>query len=171
MCIKKLREYLDAHGVKYVTVSHSLAYSAQEVAACVHVSGRELAKVVIVTMHNQLAMVVLPASYHIDFQRLNQALHSKEMYLAQEADFVDRFPDCEPGAMPPFGNLYGMDVFVAQSLTEDDTITFNAGTHTDAITMPYTDFARLVEPRVISFTDRLRGCEEQPATATATATL
>lgn len=166
MCIKKLREYLDGHGVKYVTVSHSPAYSAQEVAASVHVTGREIAKVVMVTMHNQLAMVVLPASYHIDFQRLNQALHSKEMYLAQEADFVERFPDCEPGAMPPFGNLYGMDVFVAQSLSEDATITFNAGTHTDAITMAYSDFARLAEPRVISFTDRVRGDEARAETAT-----
>ncbi|MBC2596276.1 YbaK/EbsC family protein [Ruficoccus amylovorans] len=161
MCIKKLREYLDRHGVKYVSVSHSPAYSAQEVAASVHVSGRELAKVVMVTMHNQLAMVVLPASYHIDFQRLNQALHSKEMYLASEEEFVRRFPDCEPGAMPPFGNLYGMEVFVAQSLSEDSTITFNAGTHTDAISMAYTDFARLVEPRVISFTDRVRCGDER----------
>lgn len=160
MCIQKLREYLDSHGVKYVSVSHSPAFSAQEVAASVHVPGKEMAKTVIVTIHNQLAMVVLPANYHIDFQRLNQALHSKEMYLAQEDDFKDRFPDCEVGAMPPFGNLYGMDVFVAHSLSEDEHITFNAGTHTDVVTMDYVDYERLVQPTVISFTDRPRSKDE-----------
>lgn len=156
MLIKRLKDYLDENGVKYVVQSHSPAYTAHEVAHLVHVPGRELAKTVIVKIHNSIAMAVLPASYHVDFTLLMAALETKDMYLAPEEEFADRFPDCDLGAMPPFGNLYGMKVFVARSLSEDEKITFNAGTHTDVVTMKYKDFERLVNPTLLRFTDRHR---------------
>lgn len=154
MLIQNLREYLDNNHVKYVIMSHSPAYSAQEIAAMVHVSGREMAKTVIVDVDGKLAMAVLPASFNINFQRLAGVLGNQNVYLATEEEFVSRFPDCEVGAMPPFGNLYGLDVFVAHSLARDEEIVFNAGTHTDLVRMAYSDFARLVKPKVFSFTTR-----------------
>lgn len=154
MVITKLKEYLNENGVKYAEINHSPAFSAQEVAASVHVPGKEMAKTVIVMMGDVLVMVVLPASYHVDFRRLADALRTGNIYLATEEEFRDHFPDCELGAMPPFGKLYGMKTYVAQSLAEDDHITFNAGTHSDAITLSYEDYAALEQPAVISFTDR-----------------
>jgi Ala-tRNA(Pro) deacylase len=137
-------------------VTHSPAFSAHEVAVSVHVPDKEMAKTVIVSVKGELAMAVLPASYHIDFHRLMDALHTGDMYLASEAEFRNRFPDCELGAMPPFGNLYGMKTYVASSLAEDEQITFNAGTHSECITMAYKDYERLAVPIITSFTDRPR---------------
>jgi Ala-tRNA(Pro) deacylase len=154
MVISKLRDFLDSHNVKYVVISHSLAFSAQEVAAMLHIPGREMAKTVIVNVGGKLAMAVLPASFNINFQRLMLAMGTGDAYLAPEAEFQELFPDCELGAMPPFGNLYGMDVYVAESLAEDDEIAFNAGSHTDLVKLSYADFAQLVKPKVLSFTNR-----------------
>jgi len=155
MLIEKLKDYLDGQKVKYIAISHSPAFSAQEIAAVVHIPGREVAKTVIVNIHGKMAMAVLPASYNIHFNRLMDALGTGDMYLAAEEEFNDLFPDCEVGAMPPFGNLYGLEVFVAKSLTEDEEIVFNGGTHTDLIKMAYKDFERLVKPKILSFTTRL----------------
>ncbi len=155
MVIKKLRKYLDENSVKYVVISHSASFSAQEIAAMTHIPGREMAKPVMVNVNGELAMAVLPASYHIDFNRLALAMGTFDVYLASESEFKEKFPDCEVGAMPPFGNLYGVEVYVAQSLTEDEDIAFNAGSHTDLIKLPYKDFERLVQPKILSFTDRL----------------
>ncbi len=157
MVIKKLREYLDANNIKYVVISHSPAFSAQEVAALVHIPGREMAKTVMVNVRGNLAMAVLPASFNIDFNRLSIAMGTGDVYLATEGEFKERFPDCEVGAMSPFGNLYDIDVYVAESLAEDDEIAFNAGSHTDLVKMAYAEFARLVKPRIISFTNRYDG--------------
>lgn len=156
MVIQKLREYLDANNAKYVVMSHSPAFSAQEVAHEVHVPGREMAKTVMVSVKGESVMCVLPASYHIDFTRLCDALGTGDVYLEDEDQFKESFADCDIGAMPPFGNLYHVPVYVAQSLTEDEEITFNAGTHTEVIRMKYAEYARLTEPKVISFTDRKR---------------
>ena len=155
MVIKKLRKYLDENSVKYVVISHSASFSAQEIAAMTHIPGREMAKPVMVNVNGELAMAVLPASYHIDFNRLALAMGTFDVYLASESEFKEKFPDCEVVAMPPFGNLYGVEVYVAQSLTEDEDIAFNAGSHTDLIKLPYKDFERLVQPKILSFTDRL----------------
>jgi Ala-tRNA(Pro) deacylase len=160
MVIQKLKEYLDENGVKYTATSHSPAFSAQEVAALVHCPGKELAKTVLVVVREDLAMMVLPANYHVDFHRLGDTFNTGNMYLATEEEFADRFPDCELGAMPPFGNLYGLKTYVAKSLAEDEHITFNAGTHSDCITLDFKDYERLVEPEVISFTDRPHPEEE-----------
>ena len=152
MPVSKLKEFLDENGIKYVVISHSPAYPAQEIAAAAHISGRELAKTVIVKANDKMMMVVLPASHQIKLERLGSELGVSNLELATENEFKDRFPECEVGAMPPFGNLYDMDVVVAKRLTEDDEIAFNAGTHTELIKLKYGDFERLVKPKVLQFT-------------------
>ena len=151
MPVKKLKEFLDRNGIKYVTISHSAAFTAQEVAASSHVPGKELAKTVMVKIDGTMAMAVLPSLYHVDFHRLKKAIGAKVVELAGEDEFKDRFPDCEPGAMPPFGNLYDMEVYSAEALAENREITFNAGTHTELIKMSYQDFERLVKPKKVKF--------------------
>ena len=152
MPVKKLKEYLDANRVKYVSIIHSKAYTAQEVAASAHVSGKIMAKTVIVELDGKLAMAVLPANRKIVLQDLREITGSEQVKFASEEQFKERFPDCETGAMPPFGNLYGMAVYVATPLTEDKEIAFNAGSHTELIKLSYADFERLVKPRVVNFT-------------------
>jgi Ala-tRNA(Pro) deacylase len=149
MPVKKLKEFLDENGVKYVTISHSLAYTAQEIAASAHVPGKELAKTVIVKADDRMVMAVLPASLKVNFDLLANAIGAQKVELATEKEFKQLFPDCELGAMPPFGNLYGMAVFVAESLTEDKEIAFNAGSHTELMRLPFEDFSRLVKPNVV----------------------
>lgn len=152
--VKELKELLDTHNVKYVTISHSLAYTAQETAELAHVSGREIAKTVIVKIDGALAMAVLPGSRHIDVSALKSATRAQTVELATEPEFSSRFPGCETGAMPPFGNLYGMSVFVDESLTKDKEIAFNAGTHNELIRLSYADFEALVKPTVLKFAYR-----------------
>ncbi len=151
MPAKMLTEFLDSNHVKYVTIIHSTAYTAQEIASLVHIKGRDLAKTVIIKVDGQMAMAVLPASTHVDLSVLKAAVGAKTVGLATEAEFRGKFPECETGAMPPFGNLYGMAVYVDQSLTWDKEIAFNAGTHNELIRLSYEDFARLVEPKVTMF--------------------
>jgi Ala-tRNA(Pro) deacylase len=151
MPVQMLKEYLDYHLVKYVVIQHSPAFTMQEIASATHIPGKELAKTVIVKIDGALAMAVVPASQRVDLEQLREALEVREVRLAGEREFRDRFPDCEPGAMPPFGNLYEMDVYVADSLTEDEEIAFNAGSHTQLVRMAYRDFARLVQPQVMRF--------------------
>jgi Ala-tRNA(Pro) deacylase len=148
MPLKRLLEFLDNHGVKYVTIRHSPAFTAQEVAQSAHIRGQELAKTVMVKIDGAMAMAVLPASQKVDLELLREAAGAKKVELAREAEFQARFPGCEPGAMPPFGNLYEMAVYVADALTEDREIAFNAGSHTELIRTAYEDFERLVRPRV-----------------------
>ena len=150
MPVRKLKEFLDSHNVKYVTIKHSSAFTAQEIAATAHIPGKELAKTVMVKLDGKMAMAVLPASYQVDMDHLRKATGAKNVQLASEQEFRDMFPDCEVGAMPPFGNLYAMQVFSAKVLAEDDEIAFNAGSHIELIRLPYKDFERLVQPKVIS---------------------
>lgn len=151
MPVKKLKEFLDSKKVKYMSITHSLAYTAQEIAASAHIPGQNVAKTVIVSLDGQMAMAVLPASYKVDFDLLKKATGKDKVKLANEQDFKDLFPECEVGAMPPFGNLYDMDVFVTESLTHDEEIAFNAGSHTELIKMAYKDYAKLVQPTVANF--------------------
>jgi Ala-tRNA(Pro) deacylase len=144
----KLKQFLDANQVRYVSVQHSPAFTAQEVAASAHIPGRELAKAVIVKLDDRLAIAVLPATKKLDLELLEKASGAQHATLASEREFQDTFPDCEPGGMPPFGNLYGLDVFVDEHLAEDEMIAFNAGTHAELIQLSYRDFTRLVRPRV-----------------------
>jgi Ala-tRNA(Pro) deacylase len=151
MPVKKLKEFLDSHNIKYVTISHSTVYTAQEIAASAHISGKELAKTVIVKLDGEMAMAVLPASYKIDFDLLKEATGANTIELASEQEFKDLFPGCTIGAMPPFGNLYNMEVYVARTLAEDKEIAFNAGSHSELIQLAYEDFERLVKPKVLRF--------------------
>jgi Ala-tRNA(Pro) deacylase len=151
MPVESLKDFLDSHGVKYVTVTHSKAYTAHEVAASAHVPGKEMAKPVIVKVDGRMAMAVLPASQRVSFEQLRDAIGARDVTLAAEDEFRALFPDCEVGAMPPFGNLYGLDVYVADALAEDQEIAFNAGTHTEVVRLAYADFERLVKPQVMSF--------------------
>ena len=148
---KKLKEFLDSNKVKYISIQHSSAYTAQEIAAIAHIPGKDVAKTVIIKIDGKMAMAVLPASYKVSFDHLKEALGITEVRLAYEQEFMDKFPDCEVGAMPPFGNIYGMEVFVADSLAEDDEIAFNACSHTELIKMKFADFEKLVKPKRIKF--------------------
>ena len=148
---QKLREFLDSQQVKYGTINHATAFTAQEIAALSHVRGRELAKTVMVTIDGRMAMAVLPASQKVDLNLLKRAAGAEAVELASETEFKSLFPDCEAGAMPPFGNLYGMAVFVEMSLTEDEEIAFTAGTHSELIKLSYKDFERVVQPTVAGF--------------------
>ena len=151
MPITKLQRFLDDNNVLYTCISHSLAYTSQGIAALAHIPGKELAKTVVVKIDGKMAMAVLPASAHIDLIQMRAAVRANAVELATEAEFKDRFPDCETGAMPPFGNLYDLAVFVDDSLTRDKEIVFNACSHRELIRMAYADFERLVKPKVLSF--------------------
>lgn len=156
MPCKKIKEFLDENKIKYLTITHSLSYTAQEIAASAHIKGKGLAKSVLVKADGQLQLVVLPASYKIDFDKLKESFDVKDVRLANEQEFKDKFPGCEVGAMPPFGNLYGLKTHVAASLVEDEEIAFNAGTHTELIRMQYRDFESLVKPQIIRFATKYR---------------
>lgn len=151
MPVTKLIEFLDGNQIKYVTIIHSPAFTAQEVAANAHIPGQQLAKTVMVKLDGEMAMAVLPAPKLVDFSLLKGAAGVQQADLAGEREFGNMFPECEVGAMPPFGNLYDMGVYVDESLTEDDEIAFNAGSHTMLIKLPYMDFERLVNPKVARF--------------------
>ena len=151
MPLSKVKAFLDAHGTKFVAISHSKAYTAQGIAAIAHISGRELAKTVIVKLDGDLAMAVLPASYQVDLDRLRKLTGVRTAELATEREFKQHFPDCETGAMPPFGNLYGIPVYVDEALAEDREIAFNSGSHYELIKMAYADFEQLVKPEVMAF--------------------
>lgn len=146
MPVTRLKNFLDEQHVKYVTIGHSPAFTAQEIAEQAHIPGKQLAKTVMMKIDGELAMVVVPASRQVNLGQLRKSLGAKNVELATEDEFKDAFPDCEPGAMPPFGNLYGMPVFVSETLREDDEIAFNAGSHSELIRLPYTDFERIVKP-------------------------
>ena len=149
MPTKKLKNFLDKNKIKYTTIKHSPAYTAQEIAEIAHISAKELAKTVIVKIDGKLAMVVLPAHIKVDFDKVKQSTGANQIDLASEFEFKEKFPDCELGAMPPFGNLFDMDVYVLNDLTKDEKIAFNAGSHSELIKLSYKDFENLVQPKVI----------------------
>lgn len=148
MATRRTKEFLDGNRVKYVMIAHSPAYSAQEVAASAHVPGKDLAKTVIVKIDGQLAMAVVPADRQVEMSLLREAAGAQYAELADEADFATRFEGCQLGAMPPFGNLFGMETFVDKGLAKEEFIAFNAGSHTDVIAMQFNDFRRLAHPKL-----------------------
>jgi Ala-tRNA(Pro) deacylase len=153
--LRKLQEYLDEHSVKYQVLTHSLAYTAQEVAQAQHIPGKQMAKVVMVkTEKGNPVMLVLPASHKVDFALLREVLGTRAE-LEQEREFRDLFPGCETGAEPPFGNLFNLDTIVDTSLAADEEIVFNAGSHWQTVRMRYDDYVRLVHPRVATFARHL----------------
>ncbi|NTW54614.1 MAG: YbaK/EbsC family protein [Chlorobaculum sp.] len=146
MPIQRLREFLDSHHIKYFVISHSPAFTAQEIAAAAHVSGNELVKTVMVSVDSKMAMALLHAPRHLDFDRLRELCGSRDVVLAEEQEFSRLFPECEIGAMPPFGNLYGMAVYADDELDESMDIVFSAGTHRELLRLSWFDYKRLVNP-------------------------
>jgi Ala-tRNA(Pro) deacylase len=147
-----ISKFLESQNVPYQCCTHSRAYTAQGIAQAQHISGKKVAKVVMVmTKDNKLVMAVVPASHRVDLDRLAQAMDIDWVRLATEEEFKDAFPECEVGAMPPLGNIYHMDVWVDEKLRMCPTISFNAGTHAETIQMSYSDFERLVQPKTASF--------------------
>lgn len=151
MPVEKLKKFLDKNGVRYTTLTHSRAFTAQEIAASAHIRGKDMAKTVIVNIDGRLAMAVLPASYSIDFDQLKAVTGASNVQLASEDDFKELFPGCDLGAMPPFGSLYDLRTFMDTSLAEDEEIAFNAGSHTELIRLSFGDYVRLERPVELSF--------------------
>ena len=147
----KLKEFLESQHADFTSIIHDEAFTAQEITALAHVPGKEFAKTVMVKVDGRLAMAVLPASYHADLEMLKKSIGAYEVRLAKEYEFEKVFFDCEGGAMPPFGNLYGMEEYVDDSLEEDETIVFNAGTHFELVRMSFKDFERLAHPKMAHF--------------------
>lgn len=149
MPYRALKDFLDNHHVKYQSINHSPGFTAQEIAASAHISGKQMAKTVIIKIGNKLAMVVVPANEHINFAALKE-MTGLTADLAKESEFKGKFPECEVGAMPPFGNLFDMPVYVSNHLGDYEEIIFNAGTHSELMKLAYRDYERLVHPEVIT---------------------
>jgi len=147
----RVKAFLEDHAVKNVIIRHSPAFTASEVAASTHIAERDFAKTIVVFIDGEPAMVVLPANRRIALHELRELLEPAAVRLATESELHAMFPDCEVGAMPPFGNLYNIPVYVAPALARETTIAFNAGTHTEIIQFPYAEFEQLVMPRPIDF--------------------
>ena len=153
-CRDRLEAYLRENAVPFEVQHHPRVVTAQEVAATEHIPGKMLAKTVMVLADGEMVMLALPASYQVDLGKAGEALGAVEVRLAEEDEFENAFPDCEVGAMPLFGNLYDLPVYVEEVLAEDETVFFRAGTHTDTMSVGYADFERLVEPTVGDFARR-----------------
>ncbi len=149
MPAQRLKQFLDSKNVRYVSINHSMAFTALEIAKSAHLSSKEMAKTIILLIDDQPVMAVLPAAYKIDLEMLRDAFETINVELASEQDFAKLFPDCEVGAMPPFGNLYAMDIYIAESITEHTYIAFSAGSHSEVIRMTYNDYEALVSPSFI----------------------
>ncbi len=150
---RRIREYLDINDVQYEWLPHPQAYTAQEVAHSLHLSGKRLAKTVVVDADGTQVMAVLPASLRLSMTRLREAMQAERVEMMVESELAKLFPDCDMGAIPPFGNLYGMNVWIDKSLVESEEIVFTAGTHRDAIRMRYSDFSALVCPQVCNIAE------------------
>ena len=157
---QRIRDYLDSQNVPYEALHHSQAYTAQEVAHSLHVSGKKCVKVVVARGDSKPVLVVLPASHRLNFQELKSALKVNQVEMLVESELVGLFPDCDLGAIPPFGNLYGIGVWVDRAVANAENIVFCAGTHEDCIRMRYSDFAKLTLPNLGHFS-------EPPGTALA----
>jgi Ala-tRNA(Pro) deacylase len=151
--LTKLSKFLDEQKVTYEVHSHPERFTANAVAEAEHVPAREMAKVVILRAGREYLMVVVPASFRVDIGLLRHQTGKPDLHLATEGEFASLFPGCELGAMPPFGNLFGLPVWIDTVLAKQKAITFNAGTHRQAVHMAYTDFARLVQPKVLALSD------------------
>jgi len=143
---RRIRDYLDSQKVPYEWLPHPQAFTAQEVAHSLHVSGKRLAKVVVLDADGRLVMAVLPASHRLNLPELKAEVSAQRLEMLPESELVKIFPDCDLGAIPPFGNLYGIDVYVDRAVVKAGEIVFTAGTHVDAARMEYSDYAALVQP-------------------------
>jgi Ala-tRNA(Pro) deacylase len=154
MPVQRLKQFLDKNDVRYMLISHSRAFTAAATAAITHTPGKEIAKTVVVDVDGILALAVVPGSRHLDLQAFERQLGANRVRLVTEEEFKDVFPDCELGAMPPFGTLYGLNVYVDTKLQDDPEIAFNAGSHRELLRMQYCDFERLEHPMVLPIATR-----------------
>ena len=150
---QRIRDYLDSQNVSYETLHHSQAFTAQEVAHSLHVSGKRCVKAVVASGDNKLVILVMPASHRLNFQELKSALRANQLEMLVESELVGLFPDCDLGAIPPLGNLYGISVWVDRAVANAEKIVFCAGTHEDCIRMRYSDFAKLTLPYLGHFSE------------------
>ena len=148
MALKTLTNYLDKEDIKYTVLTHSPAYDMDSIATLTQFPLKRLAKSVVVKIDGTLALAVIPASGRVNLDGLRRMCAAREVILASEEEFKGRFPQCETGAMPPFGNLFGMQVFADEKMATEGQIAFNAGTHRELIRMDWDDFNRLVTPRI-----------------------
>lgn len=155
-CKERLQEHLGASGVPFEVEQHRVAYTAQDLAAAEHISGKRVAKTVIAMADGRPMMLVLAASNQADMEAVENDLGASEVRLAREDEFASLFPDCEVGAMPPFGSLYGMPVWVERALTRASEITFPVGSHRESMRVKYADFERLERPSIHDFAARVR---------------
>lgn len=162
-CRERLEQWLAAEGVTYDVTSHRTAYTAQDVASAEGLSGYAVAKVVMAAVDDHLVMLVLPAPYRVDLEKVRRDLHADAARLAEEREFANIFPDCDVGAMPPFGSLYGLPVYADESLTRRPRITFNAGSHHETMTIAYADFERLTRPQIVDFSTPPHGQALRPS--------
>jgi Ala-tRNA(Pro) deacylase len=151
MIAQRLRDFLEQNGATYGHTTHRAAFTAREVALADHTPAREVAKAIVYLGDGGYGMAVLPANTYLDLKELRELLGLSHMRLATEEELVGLFPDCELGAMPPFGNLYGMPVYIDGNLAREEVIAFNAGSHRDVVHMKFREFERLVRPSVVSF--------------------
>jgi Ala-tRNA(Pro) deacylase len=149
VCKERLEQYFRENGIPFRHVTHPPAFTAPEAAAAQHVPGKQVAKVVLAKADDALVMCVVPANKHVDLRALARMVGVAEARLAREDEFSTLFADCELGAMPPFGNLYGIPVYLDVSLTDDPEIVFQAGTHTDSMKIRYPDYERLIHPQIV----------------------
>lgn len=156
MVVQKLKDFLEANRVHYDIMPHLESHTAQQTAASVHVPGKEMAKTIMIKIDGKTAMAVLPSNFKINFNQLRIALGCQECQLMSESEFSSVFPNCETGAMPPFGVLWNMETYVSESLANNVYITFNAGNHHEAIRMTYMDYAGLVQPTTLKFSEKLQ---------------
>jgi len=151
--LKNLKEALDQAKISYEVYNHPQAFTAQEIAATQHITGRAMAKVVILKVNGSFVMVVLPSNRMVSFEKVKVGLRVREASLATEEQFALLFPECEIGAMPPFGNLFGLHVYVDPALEKYESILFNAGNHLQTVRLRYKDFKKLVQPEVVTLTE------------------
>lgn len=149
MPVEKLKNFLDSNSIKYALITHSPAYTAQEVAESAHISGNKMAKTVILKVGDKFTMIVLPASHHVDLQQLKELMNAENVEFAIESEFKDHFPECDKGAIPPFGNLFNMDVYISDCLSHEKKMTFSAGNYSELICLNYKDYCDLVQPKAL----------------------
>lgn len=150
MPAQQLKDFLDEAAVEYMCLSHPPAYTAQELAHHVKIAGDRVVKTVIIELDGKMAMLVMPATWRIRWDRLSRILDTDFLDLADEQEFKDRFPNCEVGAMPPFGHLFGMSVYCSEAMTEQPELAFAAGSHSESVHMKTADFLTLVQPMVLN---------------------
>lgn len=150
----RLWEYLDQQAIPYLPIRHPVDFTSQETAAHTHTRGKDFAKTVVIWVNGRAAAAVLPAHHRVELRLLRSVLGTTDIRLATEEEMAPLFPDCEVGAEPVLANLYDLPVYVSRALTDNETITFNAGTHSDAVRMKFSDFLKSSRATVLPFSVR-----------------